>query len=83
MINSNHTCRKLPSKAVVKRYEIDRRTLGRWMADERLGFPKPVTINGRHYFDEAELDAFDTECAKRQAQTKICPAHLHHHAEVE
>ena len=59
MSTSETTGRKLPSSAVCARYGINRRTLGRWMVDPNMGFPSPMTINGKHYFDEAKLEEFE------------------------
>ena len=55
--------RKLPSKEVLRRYGITRRTLSRWMDKAELGFPKPLTLNGRHYFDLAEIEAYERRAA--------------------
>jgi len=50
----------LPDGKVAKeRYKVCLSTLYRWDHDPRLGFPKPIRINGRKYRDEDELDAFD------------------------
>ena len=57
------TTRKLPSNEILNRYGITRRTLGRWMADPDLGFPKPLTLNGRHYFDLAEVESYEKRAA--------------------
>ena len=57
----------LPSMTVCKRYSITRRTLGNWMVDPRVGFPKPLTIRGRHYFDEGALLAWEKISPKRIA----------------
>jgi hypothetical protein len=51
--------RKLPARKVLERYDICGKTLDRWLADPKLGFPRPAVINKRRYFDEDELDAFD------------------------
>jgi hypothetical protein len=51
--------KKLPARKVLERYDIVDRTLDRWLADPKLGFPRPAYINKRRYFDEGELDAFD------------------------
>jgi len=34
------------------------RTISNWVADESLGFPKPVIIKGRVYFSEAAIEAW-------------------------
>ena len=62
--------KKLPSTAVCIRYGITRRTLGRWMVDPELSFPKPTEINGRLYHEEAALDAWEVACARRAASNK-------------
>jgi hypothetical protein len=42
-------------------------TLWRWLKADNLGFPKPIYINGRRYWDECELDEFDQQqAAKRE-----------------
>jgi hypothetical protein len=51
--------KKLPARKVLERYGIVDRTLDRWLADAKLGFPRPAVINKRRYFDVDELDAFD------------------------
>jgi len=33
-------------------------SLWRWLADEALGFPRPVRIQRRRFFREAEIEAF-------------------------
>jgi hypothetical protein len=53
----------LPDRKVAKRYGVCRRTLFRWDRNPKLGFPTPLTINGRKYRREAELDAFDARHA--------------------
>ena len=52
---------RLPSTKVYERYGISRRTLSRWMADPYLGFPAPLTINNRHYFEECALEAWERQ----------------------
>lgn len=39
------------------RYKIVTRTLGRWLENEALAFPRPVVINGRRYFPRKETRA--------------------------
>ncbi len=54
-----NTGKKLSSNAVCERYGIHRRTLGYWMARPEMGFPKPIALNGRLYFDEAEIREYE------------------------
>jgi predicted DNA-binding transcriptional regulator AlpA len=49
----------LPTRQVASRYGVTIRSVDRWSADPELGFPAPVKINTRNYFDEAEFDEFD------------------------
>jgi hypothetical protein len=53
------TGRKLPARKVLERYDICGKTLDRWQADPKLGFPSPAYIRKRRYWEEDELDAFD------------------------
>ena len=52
--------RLLPAKQVKHRYgDISDMTLYRWAHNADLGFPEPVYINGRRFWYEENLDAFD------------------------
>lgn len=46
----------LSAKTVCKMFDIHRRSLARWFANRKLGFPQPTTIRGRLYFSKAEID---------------------------
>jgi hypothetical protein len=53
----------LNSNKTARRYGVSKRTIARWQQDPSIGFPRPaVSINGRNYHDEAQLDQFDREC---------------------
>ena len=39
--------------------DISEMTLWRWEHDEKLAFPKALTINGRKYYDLAEIEAWE------------------------
>jgi predicted site-specific integrase-resolvase len=47
----------LPAKPVAERYGVCDRTIERWVAAGDL--PSPVYIQGRRYWNEAELDQRD------------------------
>lgn len=47
--------RRLSTEAVCERFGISRYTLRRWHEDERVGFPRPIFINRRHYYSEADI----------------------------
>ena len=53
-------------------------TLWRWGRDPDLDFPGCVYINGRRFWDEAELDAFDERLVRRAllAPKAAVPAQL-------
>jgi hypothetical protein len=65
---------KIPRRMTAKRYGVHPRTVNRWEADLRLGFPPSITVNGRIYDDVAELDAWDAECAAAGRTTQTPPA---------
>jgi hypothetical protein len=50
---------RITRKKVAKRNDVTVRTVMRWEIDPKLGFPKPFIINGRAYFDDAELRAWE------------------------
>jgi hypothetical protein len=51
--------RRIPNKKVAERYDVVVRTIDNWLADDELGFPRPLVINNRKYYLEDELDEFD------------------------
>lgn len=58
----------LPASVVWRRYGVVDRTLDRWLANESLGFPKPLVINRRRYFRENELVEWERQRASSKAQ---------------
>jgi predicted DNA-binding transcriptional regulator AlpA len=66
LIEPETTSQLLPTRLVCKRYGVADRTIARWERDAELGFPQPVTINGRKYYAESALTTFDrTQAARR------------------
>jgi predicted DNA-binding transcriptional regulator AlpA len=51
--------RRLPARQVWERFGVTDRTLDRWLANGDLGFPRPISINNRRYFDEREIVAWE------------------------
>lgn len=49
----------LSGPQVQERYGVTKMTLWRWCENPSMGFPQPLRINGRKYFDVTELDAWD------------------------
>jgi hypothetical protein len=66
MSNTQKAKKLLPGPLVDERYHITGRTRNRWKKDPKLNFPKPASvINGREYYNEADLDAFDEMMAAK------------------
>ena len=55
----------LSSAAVRTRYGVSDMTIWRWLHDQKLGFPAPLRINGRRYWNLTQLDAWE---ASRSAE---------------
>lgn len=53
--------RKLPAAEVCRRYGISRWTLRRWHESQAVAFPKPIIVNSRRYFDEAEISTWESQ----------------------
>ena len=53
----------LAAKRVQERYDITDRTLDRWLNNPEMGFPRPMVVNGRRYFRETELVAWERKRA--------------------
>lgn len=50
---------RVPKRKVAERNGVSVRTISRWEGDPELNFPRPIIINGRRYYDEAELRAWE------------------------
>jgi predicted DNA-binding transcriptional regulator AlpA len=57
----------LTSAQVCARYGgMSDMSLSRWLNDDELGFPKPIRINGRRFWKEADLAAWDDDQAAKK-----------------
>lgn len=63
------TSTMLPGPQVQARYGISGRTLNRWKYDPDMGFPQPITINHRDYYDERALEAWERQRAATSRKT--------------
>ena len=54
----------LPAREVTRRYGVVDRTLGRWLENVDLGFPRPLVINKRRYFRLTDLERWERERAR-------------------
>ncbi len=59
---------RLKARMVCERFNVVDRTLDRWVADPRLGFPQPLYVNGRRYFDLDEIEAWERRQAARRGE---------------
>lgn len=58
--------RLLTSKDVRAIYgDVSQMTLWRWLHDKTMGFPRPIYINRRRYFDAEEIERFKLEAARK------------------
>ncbi|WP_167376136.1 helix-turn-helix domain-containing protein [Methylobacterium tarhaniae] len=60
----------LTSGSVAARYGRSLRTLMRWIRDRPSGFPAPTQINGRYYWSENDLEAWEHSLASNAALAK-------------
>jgi hypothetical protein len=56
--------RNLRKRAVADRYGIVPKTVDRWVANPRLGFPAPFFVNKVPFWPEDELIAFERSRAR-------------------
>ena len=60
--------RFLSAKQLRERYgSVSDMTLWRWVRHPKLDFPQPVYINGRRFWAEADVDAFDERQQQQRA----------------
>jgi hypothetical protein len=66
-IRGEVTGRKVGINVLTARYSVVSRTIDRWLADAGLGFPQPLTINKRRYWDLDEIEQWERARAGRCA----------------
>ena len=60
----NTNKRYVGTRQVRARYDdVSQRTIDRWLRHPDLKFPKPTMINGRRFWDEADLAMWERERA--------------------
>ena len=58
------------SRQVATRYSISIRTIDRWMADPKVGFPAPdLVVRSNRFWSETSLVAFERDAAKFARRT--------------
>lgn len=63
---SNGRCLRTAKQVRTRFGGVSDMTLWRWLQDKSLGFPQPIIINGRRYFDEEALEAWERARPTRQ-----------------
>lgn len=53
----------IPAPKVAGALGITRRTLGRWLCDEKLNFPRPTVLKRQLYFAQREIERWKLERA--------------------
>jgi hypothetical protein len=68
MTDTNTADRLLAPRAVLAEFEPPPsiRTLDRWLANPRIGFPRPIYIAKRRYFREQEIAEFKAKKARER-----------------
>ena len=56
----------LPTRLVAARYGVSLRCIERWVANPALNFPKPIFVNRRKFWFQAELARWDRERARAE-----------------
>ncbi len=57
----------LPARHILDRYRISQMTLWRWLADDSMGFPKPVYLGRYRYWRIADIEAWEAAQETRGA----------------
>ena len=73
MSDENTSNSMIPAVAVRARYKISNMTLWRWLENQKLEFPRPISINGRRFWRLEELLGWEKS---RPAWTGRRAAHL-------
>jgi len=61
--------------SLAKELGVSSRTLSRWMEDRDIGFPPPVVIRTRNYFNRADVEAWRAD--RVRASVRIAsPDHM-------
>ncbi len=60
----------IPAPELAAELGVSRRTLGRWLRDVALGFPRPKIVNHRLYFERNSIEAWKTATAVKVAEAR-------------
>jgi predicted DNA-binding transcriptional regulator AlpA len=60
----------IPKPNLARELGVSSRTLSRWLDDESIGFPKPIVIRQRNYFDRASVDGWKADRLRASVRTE-------------
>ena len=66
-MSSNLQTTFLPAGQVRSRYGVSDMAIWRWLHNERLGFPRPIRINGRRFWKRTDLESWEASRADESA----------------
>ncbi len=56
-----------PIAKMLTRYNVTKMTIWRWRQNKELGFPEPISINGRNMWRLADLEKWEASQAGKAA----------------
>jgi predicted DNA-binding transcriptional regulator AlpA len=60
----------IPAPQLAAELGVSRRTIGRWLLDVALGFPRPKIVNHRLYFERNSIEAWKAATAVKAAEAR-------------
>ena len=63
--------RYLPRAKLKTRYGVTEMSIWRWERDPLVGFPDPIIINGKKFYDLDELEAWEDRRRARSPQAGV------------
>jgi predicted DNA-binding transcriptional regulator AlpA len=58
----------LPAPKVALRYSVTDMTIWRWLHDPALGFPQPIRINRKRFWNISDLEQWERTRATRRVE---------------
>jgi predicted DNA-binding transcriptional regulator AlpA len=59
---------KIGTTALAARFDVCTRSIDRWLDDPDLGFPQPIYINRRRFWDLAEIESWERNRARAKTE---------------
>lgn len=57
----------IPAAKMAERYGVTTMTIWRWRQKKELGFPEPISINGRNMWRLSDLEKWEADKAEKAA----------------